>query len=268
MINPTVQAVGGVRPGPKKVEFVKSVFTAPRRLVMSIDGEPKTGKTHFCLTAPGPICVHNIDLGLDDLLEQYALDYPEKDLYEFRYEIPISARLPGAGFSALAEPAAKVWEDFVHKFRASVTDMRTTVVDTGSEAWNLCRLARLGKLTQVLPIQYTSVNAEFRQLTQLALTNTESNVIYTHRVKPVYKNEQKTEEKERQGFGEIDYDVQCIVRTHRDLSKSGIEQFSLTIEECRANLAATGMRFVGADCTFSKVAQAVYPKTDEAYWRK
>lgn len=264
MISPQV-SIG--RPAAKKVEFVKAVASTPSRLILSIDGPPKSGKTEFALTAPGPIAIHNFDNGLEGVVEKF-LD--KKDIYDFKYQIPISARLPGSGFAAIADPATKVWEEFVTNYRACLDnpDIRTIILDTGSEMWNLCRLARLGKLTQVLPIQYTAVNAEFRQLTQLAMANTRANVIYIHRVKPVYKNEQKTEETERSGFGEIEYDVQTVLRTNRDFSKQGPEQFSITIEECRANINSSGKEFRAGDSSFNKVATAIYPSAHEGFWDK
>lgn len=253
------------RPAPKKVEFKQAVAAPPSRLVISLEGPPKTGKTEFALSAPGPIAIHNFDLGLEGVVEKF-LD--KKVIYPFEYQIPISARLPGSGFAALADPAARVWEEFVTNYRACLDneEIRTIILDTGSEMWNLCRLARLGKLTQVLPIQYTAVNAEFRQLTQLAMANTRANVIYIHRVKPVYKNEQKTEETERSGFGEIEYDVQSVLRTTRDYSKAGPEQFGVTIQECRGNIYASGKELRAGDCTFKGVARAIYPDAPSELW--
>lgn len=260
MTNPQVTIKSGV---PVEVEFVRAKITPPKRLVLSLEGDPKTGKTNFCLTAPGSIAYHDLDLGLEGVVDKF----PEKEVYPFYYDPPVSVALPGSSFAAIAEPARKCWEEFVKNYRASLQKKNSCIVDTASEAWQLCRLARLGKLAQVLPIQYAAVNAEFRQLTQLALTNVECNVIYTHKMKAVYKNEQKTEEKERSGFGEIDYDVQAVLRTGRDFTKQGIEQFSITILECRSRMEASGTRFSGRDCTFQKVATAIYPNTTEEDWR-
>src|ERR1700744_6554560 len=265
MNNPQV-VVGGVRPGVvKAVEYKRVSLEVPKRLVLSIDSPPKYGKTHFTLTAPEPIAVHNLDLGLEGVAD--SEEFRNKEIYSFDYQIPISAALPGSEFNVMSEEAKKVWTEYVRNFRDSLQKMRTVIVDTGSEAWSLVRLARLGKLTSVLPVQYTSVNAEFRQLTQLALSQNVCNVIFTHKVKDVYKDDKKTGEVERSGFGEIEYDVQAVIRASRDYSKSGIDQFGLEIASCRANLGASGKRFIGSDCSFSKVAQAIYPSTTEENWK-
>lgn len=232
-------------------------------MVITVDSLPKEGKTHFVLTAPGPIAVHNLDLGLEGVIDEF----PDKEIYPFQYEIPMSSMLPGSEFSSMSEAAQRVWKEFVGNFRDSLSKMRTVVVDTGSEAWALVRLARLGKLTAILPVQYTAVNAEFRQLTQLALSQQSCNVIFTHKLKDQYKNDKPTGLYERSGFGEIEYDVQTVINASRDYTKAGIAQFSVEIAACRANLAASGTRFTGADCTFSKVAQAIYPSTTEENWK-
>jgi hypothetical protein len=255
--------IGGVGPG--VIEYKRVSQEPPKRLVLSVDSPPKWGKTHFCLTAPDPIAVHNLDLGLEGVVE--AEEFKSKEIYVFDYQIPMSATLPGSEFSGMADAAQKVWKEYVRNFRDSLSKMRTVVVDTGSEAWQLVRLARLGKLTSVLPVQYTAVNAEFRQLTQIALSQNVCNVIFTHKVKDVYKDDKKTGEVERAGFGEIEYDVQTVLKASRDYAKTGVDQFGLEIAACRANLSATGKRFVGADCTFAKVAAAIYPSTTEETWK-
>ncbi|CAN5950562.1 unnamed protein product [Sphagnum jensenii] len=266
MTLPTTNAVsvGGVRPGVmKEIVYTRASVETPKRMVITLDGLAKEGKSHFAMTAPAPIAVHNLDLGLEGVLEGFT----DKEIYEFLYRIPLSASLPGSEFTAMADAAQKVWREFALNFRDSLSKMRTVVVDTASESWALLRLARLGKLTSVLPVQYTAVNAEFRQLSQLALSQNTCNVIYTHKVKDQYKDDKKTGLFERSGFGEIEYDVQTVLKTQRDYKKVGVEQFSIEIADCRANLAASGKRFVGDDCTFSKIATAIYPNTKEEDWK-
>lgn len=255
----------GTKPAPRKVEFVKATSEPSRRMIVSLDGLAKEGRTRFCCTAPGPISIHSFDNGYVGVVEDFA---DKKDIYTFDYAVPLSARLPGSGLTALVDPSVKVWTEFVEDFRAALESMRTVVVDHGGAAWELCRLARLGKLTQVLPVQYTAVNAEFRQLIQLAISApTKPNVIFIHRLKAEYKDDKKTGNFERSGFGDIGYDVETVLRTSRDYSKTGPEQFSLVIEECRARFAASGTKFVGEDINFAKVAQAIYPSTTEEDWK-
>lgn len=265
VISPPQVSIGKPAVPTRTVEFIKATADPKRRMVVSLDGAPKDGRTHWCLTAPGPIALHSFDLGHEGVVEQFAAS---KDIYPFNYTIPMTTRLPGSGLTTLVDPCAKLWEDFVYNFRASIEQMRTVVVDPMGSAWELLRLARLGKLTQILPVQYTAVNAEFRQLIQFALAApNKPNVIFIHRLKPEYKDDKKTGNFERSGFSDIEADVHSVLRTSRDYTKEGIDQFSLEIKECRANFLASGKRFVGKDMSFAKVATAIYPDSKEEDWQ-
>jgi hypothetical protein len=254
------------QPGaPKKIEFHKiEPAELPTRMVLDVSGAQGSGKTDFALSAPGPIGIINLDFGLEGVVEKWAR---KKDIYAFDFAIPFSAALPGSPFTAIGSEALKVWEEVARTFRACLKECRTTILDTGSEAWSLLRLARLGKLTQIMPVMYTAVNAEFRQLSQLALQQTTCNVIYTHKIKAVYENEQKTEKMERAGFSDIGYDVQAEIRAERDLTKPLDEQFGLVVEKCRVNPKVSGRRFGGNNVSFQDVAAAIYPDVPPEVWQ-
>ena len=64
--------------------------------------------------------------------------------------------------------------------------VRTISVDTATELWELLRMARFGKLTQVMPYQYGPVNAEFRSLIRMAYAS-DKNLILLHKMRKVYK---------------------------------------------------------------------------------
>jgi hypothetical protein len=88
-----------------------------------------------------------------------------------------------------------------------------------------------------------------------------------HKLKPEYKNDVKTNNFERSGFGDIGFDMEAVVRTARDYKKQGVSQFSCAIEECRANFEASGKSFVGADVSFANIAATVYPETRVEDWQ-
>lgn len=244
-----------------KVEFTRAKIEPVRNVVMSVDGLPKSGKTEFMLSMPAPLCIHNLNFGLKGVIDKHIL--AEKEIYVFDYDMPYSNRLPGAPSNSMLDLAGKVWDKFARQFMESLSCMRSVGVDMGTEAWDLIRLARLGKLTQVMPVQYTSVNAEFRQLIQESLRST-ANVAYLHKLKAVYKDDKKTGEYERAGFNDIGFDVEAVIRTSRDYSKKGMDQFSGTLEECRANFGASGTVFTGGNFTFNSVEKTIYPDLEVA----
>lgn len=246
------------------VEFKRAVIAAPTNLVLSVDGLPKTGKTKLMASMPAPLCIHNFNFGLKGVIDSELK--AGKEIYVEDYEIVLSNKLPGTSFNEMGDAAKRAWDRFARAFLESLRQMRSVGVDMGGEAWDTIRLARLGKLTQVLPVQYTAVNAEFRQLIQEAIRS-KANVMFLHKLKPEYKDDKKTDRFERSGFGDIGFDMEAIVRTTRDYSKAGVDQFAGKIEECRANFEASGRVFTGRDLSFASIATAIYPETALDDWR-
>lgn len=259
----TVTNAAKVEVVPSSVSFKEYDETARRRLLISIEGLHGCGKTNFALSAPGPIAVHNFDDGLEGVIEKF-LD--KKKIYPFHYRVPQSIALPGSpAGNSIASLAGKVWEEFVLHIRESIKTMRTVVVDTSSECWELARLARLGKLTQVLPHQYTAVNAEFRELLRLAYRH-DCNLILLHKVKKEYVNDKPTGNYERSGFGDTDFIVQVTLRAFKDPKAEGLDKFHLKITKCRQNPLLENVELIGEDCTFQKVA-ALVTGTEEEEWK-
>lgn len=248
---------------PSPVVFQKLDATPRKRLIVSVEGLPKCGKTNFSLTAPGPIAIHNWDGGLEGVAHKFA---DQKEIFSFDYRMPFSLALPGtpAGDS-LANAAKKVWEEFVNNYRESLKQVKTVVVDTSSESWETIRLARLGKLANVMPHQYSSVNAEFRELLRLG-TDHDANLILLHKVKKSYENDKPTGLYERAGFGDIGFVVQLVLKAYKDPKAEGLDQFRMKIAACRHNPLLEGMEFVGEDCNFAKVA-GVVTGTEEGEWK-
>jgi hypothetical protein len=119
--------------------------------------------------------------------------------------------------------------------------------DTGTEAWELLRLASFGKLTQVMPHHYSKPNAEFRDLVREGFDAT--NVVWLHKMKDEYENylDGKGQEKSRKTGGksakmmnDIPFLVECNVQTGRNDLDTGCE-FYATILDCRKNMELRGM---------------------------
>jgi len=247
-----------------EVQFVRAEIQKKTGLVYCLDGLPKTGKTRFALTMPGPIVIHDFNAGLDGVIDPFI--EAGKEIYPFTYEIPLSRDLSKDFATNLMESSKKSWETFAENFLASLKHGNSIVIDLGSEAWELVRLARFGKLDKVMAIQYGAVNVEFRQLTQRALRSGK-NVAFLHKLKPEYKNDQKTGELERQGFGDIGFDVEATLRSGRDPKIKTVDQFSVTIEENRKNFKANGLALTGEKATFQNIAMAIYPDSKVEDWQ-
>lgn len=248
-----------------KTEFKRASFESPTKLDLIVEGMDGSGKTFFGLTGPGPVALHDFDNGLHRAIQGISKDRLEKlELYPFEYDFARILKLPGADVSrGLMDLSGEVWTEFVVNARASVEKCRTNVIDTGGYVWELLRLARLGKLTQVLPVQYTNVNLELKELLQ-TLHKSPANNIWIHRLKPAYDAADKKIPNvfERDGYSNMAYEVDAVLR----LTYDDLDGLKLRFGKC-ANRALTGTYVTGQqNISFPQIATMIYPNTDPKYW--
>jgi hypothetical protein len=174
-----------------------------------------------------------------------------------------------------ADSANRIWEKFLERYQYALEHYRSIVIDTGTELWELHRLARFGKLEQVKPHHYGPVNAEHRELFRMAY-DTDVNLVYIQKMKDEYVNDQRTGRLKTAGFSDAPYQSQVNVRLGRVREEeSGTVLFSATVESsgpespwggCRLNPDAEGLIFTQPDCGFADVAQAILSDSDPKDW--
>lgn len=234
--------------------FKKVSVEVKPRLIASVSGLEKQGKTSFALSAPGPIMYFNFDFGQEGVIDKYS---GAKDIYEKEYK-----------FTKLeaADRFLTLWTSFVTDFKAALqSKARTIVIDTATEAWELIRLARFGKLAQVLPHNYGPVNAEYMSIIREGYTY-DKNVILVHKLKKQYIDDKFTGKYERAGFTNTGFLVQTNLEVYRD----GLDgEFYLKVLDCRQNSALGGMEFGLSDYSngFGFLAQLVFPESTEESWQ-
>ena len=214
------------------------------RLIISVSGLGKNGKTHFALNSEYPLVSFSSDMGEEGVVGKFA----DKDI-----QIMHLARFSDGDMSAGAPQ-----EEF-NRFRTAYLralrdpKIKTIVWDTATEIWELLRLARFGKLTQVMPYQYGPVNAEYRSLIREAQYG-DKNLILLHQMRPVYIKDKRTDEYERAGFSDTEYLVQVVTRISYDPDE---QEFTLTIDGCRHNPHLTKTELSGPMCTFEMLKSMV-----------
>lgn len=237
-----------------------------RRLVIAVDGLDKEGKSNFLLTAPGPIAYQNFDTGTEGVIEKFQTS---KIIHRADYKVKI---LKGMSPEQAIGAAAPAWEQFVEDYKIALDQgikgkIKTIGWDTASENWEILRLARLGKLTQVMPHHYTALNTEYRNLVR-EVFDTPLNMVLLHKLKPEWKDStgsgkgNKTGNYERAGFGDMAFLVQINVICWRD--KDG--HFHVTVKNCRQNPAVAGLDLVDEMASFKWLAVNVYPDTMLEDW--
>ena len=249
---------------PKGFEKVKKDAQPPRRVIMRVGGFEKEGKTHFALTAPGPIAVLNIDRGLEGVVEKFARSKEIHVSRDFR-------AMP----SKTMEDNEKRWDAIMESYDAALEDMniRSILYDTDTEAWEIARLAYLGKLVGVRELHYPEVNSIFRNVIDKALLH-DKNVIFTCRLRKTYVKSVDSKGKpcmawngeyEESGFGEFGSIVQCNLRA--EIDTSGEENVpTIRIINCRQDMALNGEEFRGEETRFSWVAANIIEGTSEEDW--
>ena len=231
---PTVTSNGAVR-------FIRAVPSTNRRMIVSACGEEKSGKNYFSFTFPEPIYVHSFDEGLEGTIEQFI---DKKEIHVAKYDLEVQ---PGkASPQEVAESADKLWNEFVvnYKYSLAAAGDGTVVIDTDTELYELLRLARFGKLTQVMPHHYGPVNAEFRDIVRGAY-DVRCNLFLIGRLGDEWMNDaagkgNKTGARIRKGFGDLPYLTQINALCERVDRVGGGSDFQVQIESCRQNPECNG----------------------------
>lgn len=246
----------------KGTTFTQQNKEAKRRLIMAIDAPEKCGKTNFALSAPGPIAYVNFDQGLDSVIQKFQ---KLKKIYVAEMKLPRKGN--DMNVEEVANAAAESWNTFCNDFMGAVRDpsVKTIVTDTATELWELLRLAKFGKLAQVMPHQYAIPNSIYREMIR-EVENSTKNLILIHKVSDEYVNDKRTGQKIRAGYKDSGYIVQVNAKLWKVASEDFPDRFHFEITDCRQNPECEGTELTGLAVNFQTVAQLIYPESSEEDW--
>lgn len=225
------------------------------RLIVSASGREKHGKSSFGFSAPGPIAYFNFDFGDEGVIQKFT---SSKQIYTKQFKF------------SRGQPTDKyitMWEDFIQSYHQAMdhSQVRSVLIDTATEAWELLRLARFGRLAQIKPFHYGPVNAEYTALIREAYDSTK-NLILLHKLKPEYVDDKFTGNYIPAGFSNTGFLVQVNVDLYRD-GYGG--DFFMRIRDCRQNALIGGEELPVFDIseTFNMLAGLVFSDIDAEMWR-
>ena len=246
---------------PKGFEEVTEATHRKLRLILRVGGLDKNGKTHFGLTAPAPIGVLDMDRGLEGVVEKFVA---EKTIY----------------FKSFRNMPNKTQKDYDARYEAfedgfftllADSAVRTVLVDTDTESWEMIRLSYLGKLTQVKPIHYAQVNGAYRKLIDAAY-DSDKNLILISRYKKQYVQKSKTSDDrswngkfEPSGMNELPFLVQANLRS-RLAMEDGELKHTIEVINCRQNMNIAGDVYEGDMATFPWLASFIMDGTTPEDW--
>lgn len=249
--------------------FALATKAVKHRLIMSIEGCEKSGKNHFAFTAPGPLYFHSFDFGDEGVIQKFQkggeMYRNGLEIYKAEYRLNISA---GTAIQLAADTARPVWDKFLSNFREGVGKGRTTVVDTGTEVYEVLRMAEFGKLTQVMPHHYGPVNQAMKDLWRTAY-DSDSNLIMLHRMKEEWETKvvggkevgNKTGRWEMSGYKGTYFEAQVCCRAYKEDG-----EFKMLIFDCRQRPDLEGMVLEGDMLNFPTLAMMIFPDSEEEEW--
>ena len=259
-------------PADNLYEDVTSDLTR-RCVLMEVCGDADTGKSHFALTAPGPICYVHFMEKVDGLLEGAA----SRGVTIRQCKIGDVLRGNSKAIIDLAEVAAQRLELAI---TGAYEWARTIIVDTHTEAWEVVQLAKLGGLTpdtkdedQVRKGQlvYAELNARWASMMKEFRINgvkyNRTNLIFIGQTKAEYKKVAGSTRAEATGrtvsAGQKQMSFHMDVRL-RTYYKNGV--YSATCEKPWFNDAMRGFEFSGDDMLNFPVVMSMITGTDESEW--
>lgn len=240
--------------GASSFELASPVPAIPR-LIVSIEGQPKTGKTHWALTAPPPIGILDFDTGLDGVVDTFAA---EKEIHIARYPANWAEMMRDArnDTDKVKAAAGALWAKFIDDYEYALGHFRSVIVDSTSQVRECIRLANLGKLEQVKGRYYGQVNLEDEGIIRMALGASGVNVIFISRVKKQYKNDNWNGSYERSGLKEVEYGANVVIETIRN--GGGPDAFAIKVRDCRKRSELNDTVLESPCHTFAWLASQIY----------
>jgi len=250
-----------------------SIFRAPAKemlpyLSICSEGKERQGKTHFAYSAPGPIGAIVLDRNNENVAikaQREGRDIRIADFTQGKWVAPLVGK-PNANFHI------ERWKA-IHDaclMLANDKQIRSIVIDTGTQLYEDIRMAMLGKLVQVMPHQYGPVNDAMRSLIQ-TLNTSGKHIIITHKIDKEYKNDKwDGKSYERKGWKDMSFQCQMALRHECEMLREQQDdgsvnvrpQFLTRIIDCNQNPMLKGMELLDDNSTFLEVALLVYPEAD------
>jgi hypothetical protein len=217
------------------------------------------------LTAPGPICVISMDLGLEGVIQKFQ---SLKEIYVAEYHVTLAAtglkKRTLEDMQEVANACNSIWANIARDYNEAMdSGARTVVIDTATKLWEVLRMARFGKLAQIMPHMYAPTNAEFDEFIKDAYEHPGVNLVLIQQLKEEWKNSadgkgNKTGGYEVAGFKGTAYAVQVNAVTWKDEDERKVpDKFHLTITNCRHNPTLDGIDLSGEECNFPTLAALV-----------
>lgn len=246
-----------------RARFALASTEAKPRLITANTGEVGTGKTTFCLGAPGPILVQSFDMGLEGVVESIIKD-TGKEIRVQEY-----AWSPTTDLSQ--EDAVLLRDQFIADYEFACEHFRTVIWDKETSIWELFRYAEFGAPNDA-PRNYPALNQRYRRYINMP-KSLDINFCCIQSMKNEWVTKAKgdgttkgvsTGGRIRQGFSELDELVHIDIH-HRYDKVDG--QFYIDVGKSRGPGSREVQGQTMVTPTFAEFGQMVFPETTEEDWQ-
>lgn len=243
-----------------------------RRVVWLVAGPAKTGKSFLAFDSPGPQGYINIDKGEEGTIEPFL---ETKDIYgvDIRLTRDMIANANVEITKLKCEPllvaALTAFDEMV--LGDAGKGLRSVIVDTWTEFFQLGCFARIGKDKQIMPVERTKVNGIYSSLIHNALYGKRNVILLA-----------KTSEWEGvtkiAGYNQSDGLVQTVIWTDKTFKRVKDENgklvqrrvYTYKVTDCRQNSDIEGEQFDSdelGDHPFAQLASMIVLGTKARDWR-
>lgn len=244
---------GWLHPAPTK---------APRRLVMSVEAPPGTGKTHVGLAGPiSPIIMLDIDTGAEGVIEKFSTS---KEIYREQFLLPPKPSTPedmkDALWVAYKNGSETVWEDLKAKLRGYYEALDAhgsglIIIDTESEMYELVRAAKFGKLMEIPENAYGRIiYPEYRVPMRWAYDYSRVSTIYTQKLVAGFRGGAAY----TKGWGDLNFHAQIALRAYVQMKEDGTAYFQAQCIKSRHNPNLLNRWYGGDEWTFANMMEQVH----------
>lgn len=214
-----------------------------RNIFMAVDGSPGSGKTHFSLSAPKPLCVFDFDGGVCDALDNYPTlkhktvergcvgEWDGEDILIVNSKLPIQWSHRKRTYGRAEYASLRTDYDL------ALMLFETVLLDTGTTVYNVVREAysdEIGK--ELMPFMYGEVNARINGLIQSARAAGKC-LIMTQHVRPVYIDDKRTGEFESDGCKEVGNVADIKLYLDIEIDKKGLSMPRTSFYVAKSRLA-------------------------------
>lgn len=258
--------------------FVIPTPQLKKRVIWSIEGPGKSGKTDLACAAPGDILYLPFDINYKDTVDKARargkkIYEPEGGMYRRIFAQGIAPKEVG---DVAKENYQRFLKDLHKGFKSG---FRTIVIDTATEVWQTFVEMRYGKTSQIPMHLWGPLYFEFGNDLKMALDVKEgrdTNLLLLHQLKDEYvdsgQKDEKGNNKQKKsgaqvldGCKKMEYFVQAFLRTRFDEETN---QFFASFRVCTQNMKLCGQEFeIPDDGTgFQMLAMEAMPNVDPEMW--